>query len=221
MLMNKVKNFKHSVSHIHIQNRVTSFIRLTLLIAIGWGLYDRRYVLAILSFAIFFLTYLPSLIERKYRIELPDELELLTILFIYASLFLGELHGYYTRFWWWDVVLHISSGFALGFTGFLILYILYYKNKIAANPFLISLFSFCFALAIGALWEIFEFFIDSNFGFNMQKSGLRDTMWDLIVDSGGAFFFSFIGYFYLKGKKTPIVSRIINNFVRNNRELFG
>jgi hypothetical protein len=54
-------------------------------------------------------------------------------------------------------------------------------------------------LSIGALWEIFEFLMDSLFGLNMQKSGLIDTMWDLIVDALGALVISILGYLYLKG----------------------
>jgi hypothetical protein len=44
-----------------------------------------------------------------------------------------------------------------------------------------------FAVAVGAVWEIFDFSMDEPFGTDMQKamfgdpSGLTDTMWDLIV----------------------------------------
>lgn len=61
-----------------------------------------------------------------------------------------------------------------------------------------------FALGVGALWEIFEFTMDSLFGMNMQKpmlgdpSGLTDTMWDLIVDATGALVISVLGWRYLK-----------------------
>ena len=48
-------------------------------------------------------------------------------------------------------------------------------------------FAFTFALALGNVWEIFEFGMDRLFGLTMQKpmagdpSGLTDTMWDLIT----------------------------------------
>jgi hypothetical protein len=53
------------------------------------------------------------------------------------------------------------------------------------------------------LWEIFEFAGDQLFGMNMQKEGLTDTMWDLIVDTLGAFVAAVFGYFYL----TPHTAR--------------
>ena len=37
-------------------------------------------------------------------------------------------------------------------------------------------------MTIGVIWEIFEFTMDHVFDLTMQKSGLPDTMTDLIVD---------------------------------------
>lgn len=49
-------------------------------------------------------------------------------------------------------------------------------------------------MAIGGIWEIFEFAMDQVFGMNMQKSGLIDPMWDLIVDALGPLFSVTTGY---------------------------
>jgi hypothetical protein len=131
------------------------------------------------------------------QVRLPLEFEVLLNVFIFASIFLGEVGGFYTRFWWWDAVLHTSSGLALGFIGFLILYSLYRADRLDARPALIAVFSFCFALALGVLWEVFEFAADSIVGSDMQKSGLVDTMWDLIVDAVGALIAAISGYAYM------------------------
>lgn len=48
--------------------------------------------------------------RRGLDIRIPPELELLTIAFIFGSIFLGETHEYYFRFWWWDILLHATSG---------------------------------------------------------------------------------------------------------------
>ena len=68
---------------------------------------------------------------------------------------------------------------------------------------------------------IFEFGVDQILGFNMQKSGLVDTMWDLIVDSIGAFFASLLGFLYLKGEKRFSVAVLIERFVRDNPRFFS
>lgn len=203
--------------HDRVLRGITFFLRLNLVVEIAYSAYAQNWIVLFASALILFSTFLPLLIERKYRIEIPLDLEFAVILFLYASLFLGEVRGYFTLFWWWDILLHISGGIALGFIGFIVLYILYYKNKLSANPFLVAIFSFFFALGIGALWEIFEFGMDSFFGLNMQKSGLVDTMWDLIVDAGGALLTSAVGYFYIKKKRGSVFSWLIRKIIAENK----
>ena len=147
---------------------------------------------------------------------MTTELEMVIILFIYASLFLGEIHGYYTKFWWWDIFLHAFSAIIFGFVGFTILYFMYSQKAIKARPWAIAIFSFSFAIAIGAVWEIFEFLVDQIFGYNMQKSGLIDTMWDLIVDCAGALFTSTIGFFYIQYGRGRVFNRLLKKFLQQN-----
>lgn len=203
-----------------IQNSVIIFLRATIFLAIAGAGINKRWALFFSSTLVLSLTFLPYFITKEYKINLPVEFEFGIILFIYASLFLGELHDYYIKYWWWDILLHTGSGIALGFAGFLILYVLYYQNKIKAKPIWIAIFAFCFAVAIGSLWEIFEFTMDYMFGFNMQKTGLTDTMWDLIVDSIGAALTSAIGYYYIKGEKTPLFTRLLVELSKENRKYF-
>jgi len=162
----------------------------------------------------------PKIFERRYKIDIPTEFEIVIVLFMYASVFLGGVRGYYTYYWWWDGFLHTGSGVALGFIGFAIMYVLYKSDKIEARPGTIAFLAFCFALAMGALWEIFEFGLDQIFGTQMQETGLIDTMWDLIVDSVGALFASFIGYLYLRKGSPAIFDRVVRKFIRQNRALF-
>lgn len=209
---------------VDVYKRISSFtvflIRLSLLGALIFSAYYANWIVVFASVATLILTFFPEMFERRYEIDIPEELEIVTALFIFAAIFLGEAHGFYTRFWWWDLVLHGGSAFVFGFIGFIILFVLQRTNKVGASPFWIGVFSFCFAVAIGALWEIFEFIMDFYFGFNMQKSGLFDTMSDLIVDSIGAFIVSLGGYVYLKSENEFIFGRTIRRFVRNNPHLF-
>ena len=154
-----------------------------------------------LSLITLFLTFLPVIIKREFRVNSPSEFDIVILGFIYASMYLGEIHSFYERFWWWDLLLHTLSGIIIGTIGFSLVYILNSEENVSMqlSPVLVSVFAFSFALSIGVLWEIFEFTMDSLLGLNMQKSGLVDTMWDLIVDTLGALFVSVLGYLYLKG----------------------
>jgi len=195
-------------------------IRLSLIIAFVGAIYTQNWIIVFITSLTFILTFLPYFIKSTYKIKLPLGFEVIIILFVYAALFLGEVHKYYTKFWWWDIILHTSSGIAFGFIGFIVLFILYKSKKIEARPITIAIFSFTFAVAIGAIWEIFEFSIDQIFNLNMQKSGLTDTMWDLIVNTSGALIASISGFFYIKLKKIFIVKKIVKSFVRKNPGLF-
>ena len=203
-----------------IQLTISFFLRITLVIAIINTTMKKSWISLFLAIFTLILTFIPSIIEKNYKIYLPAELELMTIFFIYASIFLGEVHGYYTLFWWWDLMLHGMVGLALGLIGFLIIYILYSTNKIKTSPILIALFSFFFAIAIGTIWEIFEFLADILLNINMQKSGLIDTMTDMMINAVAAFLVATASYFYAKFGKSPILDKLVKNFIKKNPKIF-
>lgn len=195
------------------------FVRFTLLLALYRSVVSENWqVLGIVLFALI-LTFLALIVEKRYKIDIPIEFEIGIVILIYGSIVLGELEGYYSAFWWWDVILHTLTGVVVGFVGFLILLILFRNKNIIASPASIALFSFSLAAAIGGIWEIFEFGMDQIFGLNMQKSGLVDTMWDLIVNNAGALFASLVGYFYLKGGEPPFINKIIKRFRKENPKI--
>jgi len=85
------------------------------------------------------------------------------------------------------------------------------------SPFFVALFSFCFAIMCGVFWEIFEFSLDQIFGTNTQRSGLVDTMWDLIVDTIGGFAAAVTGYFFLtKGKESFFIKLTLKLISKND-----
>ncbi len=153
-----------------------------------------------LSVVTLLLTFLPAVVRKQLHIHYRGKFEIIILLYIYASMYMGEIYSFYHRFWWWDIMLHTLSGVIIGAIGFSLVYMLNEEERVAMelSPAFVAIFSFGFALSIGALWEIFEFLMDSLFGLNMQKSGLVDTMWDLIVDALGALVISVLGYFHLK-----------------------
>lgn len=152
---------------------------------------------------------IPTILYRQWRIILPIELDLILTGFIGAHFILGELGAFYLKYWWFDLFLHDLSGFVIGIVGFVWSYMLLYTNKIKASPWFILVFTVSLAMAAGAGWEIFEFSMDQVFGFNMQKSGLKDTMGDLIVCTVGSVFAGILGYFYLRNNKSGFVRRLI------------
>lgn len=211
-----------------VHRKVTLALQLVMLIGLAFSIYEQQWLNAAVIAGIVLLTALPMLILRRLEIFIPPEFELLTIAFIFAALFLGESRDYYARFWWWDLALHATSGALLGILGFLLVYVLNETPRLDLHmrPGFVAFFAFCFALAIGTLWEVFEFAMDELAGMNMQTpflgdpSGLTDTMWDLIVDALGALTIALAGYLYMKSGMTSFIERWFQRFIAGNPRLF-
>lgn len=171
----------------------------------------------------FSLTFVPEAVENltKNKLRFSTGIKIAIVLFIFGAELLGEIESFYEKIPWWDIFLHGFSGIILGLVGFTLVYALNESasNRIHLSPLLVAAFAFFFALASGALWEIFEFAGDRIFNMNMQKfrppagadalyvgswtydAGLIDTMVDLIMDASCALGISVLGYIKIKTGK--------------------
>ncbi|PKN52355.1 MAG: hypothetical protein CVU55_07430 [Deltaproteobacteria bacterium HGW-Deltaproteobacteria-13] len=163
------------------------------------------------------LTFLHDYFEKIKKIHIPDILESIIIIFIYAGIFLSARFNLYDDVFWWDVVLHTASGVILGFIGFLAIYKINSRHSMNISPLLVAVFAFTFAVTMDVMFEIYEFAMDVIFGTDMQSwnlpattielgrsfqgIGLRDTMSDLIFDTIGALSIAVICFFLYKNEK--------------------
>ncbi len=207
----------------YIHARLSFFLKGTLVVGFVSMFWQGQYQSAVEILVILAITMLPILLGKRFSVRIPHGFETLAVIFVFMSLFLGEVYSYYTIYWWWDLVLHSGSAFLLGILGFLLVFVLNEKEDIDLdlNPNFMALFAFMFAMGIGAIWEIFEFSMDQIFNLNMQKSGLVDTMWDLIVDAIGALIISLLGWGYIKTREVDsFLERWIEEFIDNNPRFF-
>lgn len=201
---------------------VSTFYAIYMLITAPSGInqveYERvksDYVLMILQCVVgSIIIFIPSRVEHKFHIDIPDVMEIIFFLFLFCAIYLGEVRNFYYKIPYWDSILHCFSAATLGALGFMIVNVLNNSERIniQLSPFFVALFAFCFALTCGTLWEIYEFTADGVLGTNMQKfltengtaligrEALMDTMEDFIVDTLGALVITVIGYFDLKKK---------------------
>lgn len=152
-------------------------------------------LLAIISITTPFLI---SHIASKKKIQLPVNFKLVSILFIFAAQYFGEIHNFYTKIWWWDLLLHSIFGYYSVIIFVHIIKDIIKKEKDISYKrynLLISLFAFNFSLTLGTLWEMFEFLGDLLFNTGMIKGGLEDTATDLLVKIAAAFLTS-VFYYY-------------------------
>lgn len=117
------------------------------------------------------LFLIPFWINQKFKIEIPNALEIIILLFIFAAEILGEIQNFYGIFKHWDTILHTLNGFLCAAIGFSLIDILNNSEKfhIKLSPVFVALVAFCFSMTIGVLWEFFEFGADQILKYDMQK----------------------------------------------------
>lgn len=174
------------------------------------------YVLMLLQCVVGVLAMgLPTLLRKKWGLHIPSRMMILYVIFLYASIYLGEVRNFYYRIPHWDNILHGFSGLMLGALSFSVIRLLNNSSRVPVtlSPAFVAVFTFCFAVTVGVVWEMYEFAADGLLGTNMQKFGpwdgaafegraaLYDTMIDLIVDAIGALVMALVGYVSLKFQK--------------------
>lgn len=205
---------------------ITNLVRLALILTYirGWFMHDHSQdFLIILTFV---MTYYPSVLEKRFGVYLPNTLQIIITLFIFAAQVLGEMNGFYDKILWWDTMLHATSGTILGLLGFMFVYLLNKNSESNVNlsPIFVVLFAFCFAITMGVFWEFFEYGADRLLGYNMQKfrlpgqDGLVDTMEDLIVDTIGAIVACIFGWLYIKQENDTIFNNYFDRWFSKDRK---
>jgi|SRR5690554_1976207 len=167
------------------------------------------------------LMSIPRILKERYHLKFKGWIEILILIFIFASIVLGFIQEFYENIKGYDKLVHIISGVVLSLVSFEIIQI--YSNYIEKKknqkiPALFTIvFSFTLSITLLVLWEFYEFFADTiSFNFlssntNMQRYqwlnsstffpqsyGLLDTMLDLILGALGSFVISTILFFILK-----------------------
>lgn len=133
------------------------------------------------------LFVLPTIFERRLKIDLPDTLEIIILLFIFAAEILGEIQSFYTGFPHWDATLHTLNGFLCAAIGFSLVDMFNRSEhfSLSLSPVFMAIVAFCFSMTIGVLWEFFEYFMDQFFLLDMQKDSIIRTISTVSLDPTG------------------------------------
>jgi hypothetical protein len=198
-----------------VLNGIRLLLAVEALVAAWNGVWPAVFV----TLAALVLTVLPGQIASRVGLRFPPSFLAAIALFVMATLYLGEVYDFYDRFWWWDLTLHFGSAMGFGILGFLMVFMMFQGDRYAAPPWAVGVLSFCLAMTVGVLWEIFEYAMDTLFGFNMMKSGLPDTMGDFIVNTLGAALASVAGVIYLLDRAGRLGAPF-DVFIETNRTRF-
>ena len=133
------------------------------------------------------LFLLPTVFERALMIDLPNTMEIIIMLFIFAAEILGEISSFYTTFKGWDTILHTLNGFLCAAIGFALVDMLNRTEKfsLSLSPVFMSIVAFCFSMTIGVLWEFFECGMDQLMALDMQKDAVVHSISSVMLDPAG------------------------------------
>ena len=179
--LKKAWHEKRSVTMVYI------LLRTSVVLVMLAQIFNRNFENVFLCVLTLILFMLPSTLERKLDLDLPNTLEIIILLFIYAAEILGEIGAYYVTFPYWDTVLHTLNGFLCAAIGFSLLDILNRLNdaRFHLSPLYLAIMSFCFSMTVGVIWEFFECTMDQLFFLDMQKDTVVSAIGSIMLDPTG------------------------------------
>lgn len=163
------------------------FLRVSVILVLVAQLFNQNFENVFLCVLVLFLFSLPTMLEKRLSIELPDTLEIIILLFIYAAEIMGEIGAYYIKHPYWDTVLHTLNGFLCAAIGFSLLDLLNRQKRITfqLSPLYLAVVAFCFSMTVGILWEFFECTMDQLFFLDMQKDIIIHEIGTVKLDPTG------------------------------------
>lgn len=160
------------------------FLCLITIAVIFYAAYTKNWMGCFNGLMTLLLFLIPPFLEETLKIEIPTAMEILVLLFIFASQILGEVGHFYVKYPFWDDLLHATNGLLFGAFGFALADLLNRRRRFSGrlSPFFLAVVACCFSLSIGVLWEFFE--------FSMDQIGVADMQKDSVLTSFSSGFFS-------------------------------
>lgn len=157
-------------------------LRAAVLCLLVWKLVKQEWGHAGLCALTLALFCIPALAETVLKLRFPPLLEVVVMLFAACANLCGEMLGFYLRFRWWDMGLHLVWGFLAGVAGCAILRIV---QRERLTPLAAALSALGFAALTSVCWEFFEYFMDAVFQTDMQKSCWLPAVTSLLLNPAG------------------------------------
>ncbi len=206
------------MSHISVRTIVTNSIRLLLIIAVIFAFTNERKLVLAFSAIALVATFIPALF-KKAGVDTGVEAQIILLIIIYGSLYLGEVRTFYEGIWW-GIILKSVGAMTLSFIGLTVIVTMENEEILDSSPFILILLSFSVSFMLGAMWEIIEFLLDQVFIFNLQSLGTGSTAQDLLINSITALVISVGGYVYMRKGGRNLVSNFVVKVMQANPRVF-
>ncbi len=180
-----ILNIEEAKQH-KVKTIISIAMRIIIVVIAVLSIIKGNYENTLTCFLTLILLTVPSFIEKTMKIDLPNMLEIFVLCFVFAANILGEIGSFYEKIPMLDTILHTLNGFICAAVGFGLIDILNEndKIKISLSPLFVCLFSFCFSMTAGTIWEFFEFSMDMLFGKDMQKDTVVTAINSVLISGG-------------------------------------
>lgn len=135
----------------------------------------------LLCLATFVLLLLPMAAERVFHCRLSLSLYLLCLFYAIGAM-LGHSWKFYYLLPGWDKLLHLIGGVVFAILGIYLPSLILKKNP--ESPLMTALFALCFSIAVSAVWEFFEYGMDSFFAMDMQNDAIVHSIHSYMLGDG-------------------------------------
>ncbi len=182
------------------------------------ALYIGDYFVAFSGVIALILTMVPYTIRHRVHFVVPWEVNFLIALSLFLHIAGYSYQWYADLYPYYDKIAHFIASITISLLGFLTVFLLDRFSCLRMQKWQIFFFIIMFTLALGAIWEIWEYMLDtlfSSFLGEPLQHGLDDTMLDLIFDLVGALIVAVLGTWYLK---TRIFSEVAGTLVEPGYE---
>lgn len=159
-------------------------VRVSMIICAAYSFINGDLVMGFESVFCFIFTHLWDMFKVFGNGSFIEEVTPLSQTMLNVIIFVGIVIGSYfkmfDKIWWFDIFMHVLSGFVCAVFGYDFAVIIQRKKGQCAAT-LAALFSIMFALSIAVGWEFYEFIMDTFHGTNLQlsKPGEETAMFDL------------------------------------------
>ncbi len=173
-------------------------MKIIMVVIFGLEIFAANYLTAIAAFLAFLISLMPMFWDRNFKFHAPWQIDFSITLALFLHIF-GVFYDLYhsNQWWWWDNMTHFLGTAVIAILAFYLIFILDYTEKINLTATMMAMATWLAALAIGALWEIAEYYIDQWLGTNLVQ-GITDTIHDLLFDILGAVVVATIGASYVR-----------------------
>jgi len=196
----------------HTARRISRTFQVALAVLLVYGLLVRDVPTITNASIALGVTFLPTVLERNYRV--PIEPELVVWVALAAILHTLGSAGLYDFLPVWDSLTHALSASLVAATGYTAVRAIdLYSDAVYLPPKTTFAFILVFGLAVGVVWELAEFAVDQasrRLGLEaaLAQHGATDTVTDLLFDLLGAVAAAALGAAYLTESSRQLADRL-------------